>query len=627
VSDLGERAGIDDLAYVLYTSGSTGTPKGVGVEHRSLSYRTQEARDAFGWSAEDRALQFSSTTFDASVLDIFPSLAAGATLVMRGTQCSPESLIDLIRDRQVTIGVLTPTVWEEVVSHLDGSAGLGDQFRLMILGGEAVPPAAVNRWFQHTAATVHTGYGSTEATIHATRFPITGPVTGGPIPIGRPAAGAEVLVMDRFGGLAPLGVPGELWIGGAGVARGYWNRPDLTAQRFVQHPFGQGRVYRTGDLVRWLPDGNLEFLGRIDNHHRALPAPQTQPTQQFTAPRNELEQTIAGIWATVLGVGQIGIHDNFFTLGGHSLLAIRLSTRLRGAGIPVTLPDVMRLQTVADLARHVMRSDAGGFPIAVELSDTSDARDVLFVIHPLGGSVHWYQALATGLQDEFRVVGLRAPGLEQGEDALGSVEAAAIRYWAEIRRVQPEGPCRVLGWSTGAVIAHEMGRRNPAEIKDLYLLEPMISDPGVRSRMLRLAELHAQARILRERGQNETGPVRDEIEQALAELAPELMLFARSANLDEWLPIELLEKQYQALASYRAEPSHADAVLMVSDEFHRDQNTARPNDGTCSEYVAYWEKVYGGVLRVAVLPGDHLGMVTTTAGVDALVREIRGVSA
>ncbi|GEB62522.1 hypothetical protein SGA01_81270 [Streptomyces gardneri] len=265
-TDPAQRSGPDDLAYIIYTSGSTGTPKGVMIQHRSMSNRLQEMRSRYGITDADRVLQFASVTFDAAAEQIFPTLISGGRLVMRGMEkWSPASLLHTVESEGVTVGELTPALWEQVVPHLGNGRSLGPGFRLLVLGGEQVPAAAVKEWFQYTSVPIYNTYGPTETTITATSSLITRP--RGVILIGSPIANTEALVMDRFGGPAPIGVPGELWIGGAGVARGYWNRPELTGEVFVPHPFSEepgARVYRTGDLVRWLPDGNLEFLGRID---------------------------------------------------------------------------------------------------------------------------------------------------------------------------------------------------------------------------------------------------------------------------------------------------------------------------------------------------------------------------
>ncbi|MDV9187878.1 amino acid adenylation domain-containing protein [Streptomyces sp. SR27] len=255
------------LAYVIYTSGSTGTPKGVMIEHRSMSNRLQEMRQRYGLGPADRTLQFASISFDAAAEQIFPTLMAGGRIVLRdGETWTPAQSLRVIREQGVTVAEFTPAMWQQVVARLEAGDTHGDSFRLLVLGGEAVPVNLVAQWFRATTVPICNTYGPTETTISATAYTLTGPVDR--VPIGRPIGNTEAYVMDPGGGLAPAGVPGELWIGGVGVARGYWERPELTAGVFVPHPFSadpEARLYRTGDLVRWLPDGNLEFLGRIDH--------------------------------------------------------------------------------------------------------------------------------------------------------------------------------------------------------------------------------------------------------------------------------------------------------------------------------------------------------------------------
>ncbi|MFI9262198.1 amino acid adenylation domain-containing protein [Streptomyces sioyaensis] len=264
--DPAPAAGPENLAYVIYTSGTTGRPKGVMIEHRSMSDRMQEMRRQYRLTSEDKYLQFSSVTFDGSVGEIFPTLIAGAELVLRGEDWNPAWIIETIRTKKVTVCQLPPFVWNELTSQLTSSAELGVQLRLMSMGGERVLPASVERWFQRTSIPLFNIYGPTETTVNMTTCMLTR--ASAIVPIGAPVANTEVLVVDRHGQQVPIGVPGELWIGGTGVARGYLNRPDLTAERFVRHPFADNpdkRMYRTGDLVRRLPDGSLDILGRMDD--------------------------------------------------------------------------------------------------------------------------------------------------------------------------------------------------------------------------------------------------------------------------------------------------------------------------------------------------------------------------
>ncbi|MFI6340987.1 amino acid adenylation domain-containing protein [Streptomyces sp. NPDC050535] len=259
-------AGPDDLAYIIYTSGSTGRPKGVMIEHRSMSDRVQEMRDRYRLTDEDVYLQFSSVTFDGSVGEIFPTLVVGAELVLRGEDWTPEWITETLASRDITVCQLPPFVWNELTSRLTSSTELGVRLRLMSMGGERVLPATAESWFRRTAVPLMNIYGPTETTVNMTTCLITR--ASGVVPIGSPVANTDVLVVDEHGNQVPIGVAGELWIGGSGVARGYLNRPELTVERFVAHPFANNpsrRMYRTGDLVRWLPDGDLEFLGRIDD--------------------------------------------------------------------------------------------------------------------------------------------------------------------------------------------------------------------------------------------------------------------------------------------------------------------------------------------------------------------------
>ncbi|MEU8654864.1 amino acid adenylation domain-containing protein, partial [Streptomyces sp. NPDC048737] len=266
VTDPEPMARPENLAYVIYTSGSTGRPKGVMIEHRSMSDRVQEMRRQYGLTPEDAYLQFSSVTFDGSVGEIFPTLIAGARLVPRGDDWTPAKVLEIIGAKKITVCQLPPFVWNELTSQLTDSGELGDHLRLMSMGGERVLAASVERWFAKTSVPLFNIYGPTETTVNMTTCLLTGP---SPIvPIGAPVANTDVLVVDAAGRAVPIGVPGELWIGGKGVARGYVNRPDLTAERFVRDPRSAGgtrRMYRTGDLVRWLPDGQIEFLGRMDD--------------------------------------------------------------------------------------------------------------------------------------------------------------------------------------------------------------------------------------------------------------------------------------------------------------------------------------------------------------------------
>ena len=260
------------LAYVMYTSGSTGEPKGVMVTRRCLARYAETARDQFSIVPEDRILQFSTLSSDISVEEIFPCLITGATLVLRSEDMSTSASLLLEGCRQAGITVLDlPTAsWHELVIRM-GSEGLAlpPSIRLVIIGGERALGERVASWQRNVEGAVRliNSYGPTETTVVATLHEF---LPGGPEdpPIGRAIPDVEALVLDSAMRLAPNNVPGELYIGGAGVARGYFGASALTAERFVPNPFSDepgARLYRTGDLVRRRPDGTLEFVGRKDS--------------------------------------------------------------------------------------------------------------------------------------------------------------------------------------------------------------------------------------------------------------------------------------------------------------------------------------------------------------------------
>jgi amino acid adenylation domain-containing protein len=260
------------LAYVIYTSGSTGKPKGVGVTHGAAAGFACATLREWGLGADDRVLQFASLAFDTSVEEIFPCLAAGATLVLRTDEmvASIPAFVAVCGREGVTVLDLPTAFWHEWAGELrEGELSLPPALRLLILGGEAVLPGRLALWRERAGARVRllNTYGPTETTVVATFADLTGRAERGSVSIGRPLPGVRCAVLDPAGLPVPPGVLGELYVGGSGVARGYLGRPGLTAVRFVPDPFGASgaRLYRTGDRVRIRVDGELEFMGRVDH--------------------------------------------------------------------------------------------------------------------------------------------------------------------------------------------------------------------------------------------------------------------------------------------------------------------------------------------------------------------------
>jgi amino acid adenylation domain-containing protein len=430
------------LAYVIYTSGSTGRPKGVLVQHGSLANLLAATRDAFGVHPGDVMPALASSAFDIWLFETLLPLTSGAAvrLVERERVMDVPALLDEAADATLLHAV--PALMRGI-AQVEGSAPRLGRLRRAFVGGDRVPADLLAEMRAALpSAETHVLYGPTEGTILASAHPVPadGAVAGHPI--GRPLGNVRLYVCDGAGSPQPAGVPGELLIGGAGVARGYLGRPALTAERFVPDPFGAGagaRLYRTGDRARWRGDGTLEYLGRTDGQvkvrgyriepgeieaalrrhpgvrecavaaredagetrlvayvagaapaealrahlrrtlpeHmvpaafvalealplspngkvdlRALPAPEHGGAEErYVAPRTQVEEVLAGIWAEVLGVGRVGVEESFFELGGHSLLATRVVSRVRDAlAVELPLRALFEAPTVSGLAERV----------------------------------------------------------------------------------------------------------------------------------------------------------------------------------------------------------------------------------------------------------------------------------
>jgi amino acid adenylation domain-containing protein len=447
-----------DLSYVLFTSGSTGVPKGVMIEHRGAANTVADVNRRFGISEADRVLALSSLSFDLSVWDLFGVLGAGGRVVMPDPELSrdPAHWHELVVREGVTVWNSVPALVELYVEHLErhGEPWPG-HLRLVMMSGDWIPVGLPGRIRALGAggagAELISMGGATEASIWSILFPI-GEVDPAwkSIPYGRPMTNQTFEVLDERLDPCPDWVPGHLYIGGTGLARGYWKDETRTRASFVTHPRTGERLYRTGDFGRWLPDGNIEFLGREDlqvkiqgyrvelgeieavlarhpgvrdavvaavgearGHKRlvawyvadsrrrhlepaelrawlearlpdymvpllyvplealpltangkvdrkALPSPEsarTIPESRFTAPRTPVEQRMARLWETVLGVTPVGLHDELFELGGDSMLALRLLAEIeKELGCRLPLAAFFQEATVERLAALCLRA-------------------------------------------------------------------------------------------------------------------------------------------------------------------------------------------------------------------------------------------------------------------------------
>jgi amino acid adenylation domain-containing protein/thioester reductase-like protein len=308
----------DHLAYVIHTSGSTGQPKAVAVSHGSLACVIGEVSAAYRIGVQDRVLQLASLAFDTSVEQILVALTRGATLVLppAGT-VAPADLLRYLEQQQVTVADLTPAYWHRLLA----AAGPGDQrlrsLRLMITGGDVADPADCRAALAAApGARLLNAYGLTETTITSALFDVSArpqaPApegSGAPVPVGRPAGHARIMVLDEKLEPVPAGTAGEIYIGGCGVARGYLGEPALTAARFRPDPRGSSTemIYRTGDLGRWRADGELELTGRADRQLKVL---------GYRVEPGEIESALAGHPA----IGQVAVVPAVHGLAAHYTL-------------------------------------------------------------------------------------------------------------------------------------------------------------------------------------------------------------------------------------------------------------------------------------------------------------------
>ena len=553
-----------NLAYVIYTSGSTGRPKGVLISHQGLPNISRSLAHWLEVGVGSRVLQFSSLNFDASILEVLMGLSVGGTLVSAGreTLMPGPALADWLRREAITCTILPPSALA-VLPPGDFPA-----LSTLTVGGEACSADVVSRWAP--GRRFFNFYGPTEATIWVSVAQCI--PSGAPPTIGRPIFETDIHLLDRSLAPVPMGGAGQLLIASPNLSRGYLGQPRKTASSFLPNPFGEGvgeRLYATGDLARYRPDGEIEFLGRVDQQvkvrgfrietgeveaallthpavreavvvqrrastggaplvahvvpeadatgddtltvealrahlreslpepmvpahfrlreqlpmtpnlkvdRRALAAESLAEVERAAegtslAPRNPLEQSLAKIWAELLEVDEVGVRDSFFDLGGHSLLAVRLMARIeQETGLDLPLSTLFQEPTVEGLAALVRRretADGGASLVPIQPKGT---RPPLFAVHPIGGGVFCYEALASILGEDRPLYGLQSQGLSGDEAPFTRMEDMAGYYISEMETVDPAGPYHLIGWSMGGLLVFEMARQLRARGREVALL-------------------------------------------------------------------------------------------------------------------------------------------------------------
>jgi amino acid adenylation domain-containing protein len=540
---------LDDLAYVLYTSGSSGRPKGVAVTHRNLVHSTG-ARPIVYRERVESFLLASPFAFDSSVAGLFWTLCEGGTLIIP----PPDFLEDLlalaqtIATERVTHWLSVPSLYAALLRYVGAHLS---SLRTVIVAGEACPPELVA---QHQAllpgVRLFNEYGPTEATVWCTAEELTSPT----VSIGRPIPGARVEVVDRHLKAVPIGVPGEILIGGAGVTVGYLGQPEATAERFIVRD--GARYYRSGDLARFRSDGSLELLGRLDGQvkirgvrvepgeieaalaahpdvsaaaivavegslvaHVCAPQSDRGELRRFLAaklpdamvprawafhcelprtttgkidrqaliarglpqseaalpPRDYIERELLRLFEELLGVRPAGVGDGFFQLGGHSLLAVELKARIeKQFGRRLPLAAIFQGDAVAELAAK-LREPVPPQTSPLILLAQGGARAPFFFVHPVGGTILQYRALARRLGVDRPFYALQSPAIEGDPPPRDlSIEGLAQSYLDAVRTTQPKGRYLLGGWSFGGLVAFEMARalrRAGEEVTLLALLD------------------------------------------------------------------------------------------------------------------------------------------------------------
>ncbi|MFI6096986.1 amino acid adenylation domain-containing protein [Lentzea sp. NPDC051213] len=679
------------LAYVIYTSGSTGLPKGAMVHRRGMVNHLLAKVEDLDMGECDVVVQNAPLTFDVSVWQMLAPLIVGGQVrvVSKVHAADPAELFSRVEHERVSILEVVPSLLRAALDGWDAGVPVPDLagLRWLLVTGEALPPELCVRWFaRFPCVEMVNAYGPTECSDDVTHaFLTSGTAFDRPlVPIGKAIRNTRLYVLDVHRQPVPVGILGELHVGGAGVGHGYLHDPERTARAFVVDPFSADPghlLYRTGDRVRHRPDGQLEFVGRRDNQvkirgqrielgeleaalmgapgvrdaaakvdqarlvgyvvgdidtgsvrehigailpdhlvpsalvvldalpltpngkvdRKALPAPDRASVAATApvAPRSETEARLAEVWSKVLGLGEIGVEDDFFALGGDSIRTLNLVSALRSGGFAVSVRDVFEHRTIAGLAGLLAAGPNPAGERALAWLRPKGNRPALYCAHPQGGSGHWLVPLADHIGTDGSVAVFEAPA-SIGDRPVDLGELSA-RY---LREMSAEGPFFLLGWSSGATLAWEMGRQLAAAgtpATAVVLIDP-IGDPAtavspVRKDWLteRLAELFDQG----------VPPADDEFAGllAIAGLSPaesDVDTIRRQVDRTRMLTAAMYTYRYPSITT----PVH----LVVTDECaHEKHGVLR--DQSYATYLARWHELAAGGLRVHRVAGDHDGIL------------------
>jgi amino acid adenylation domain-containing protein len=677
----------ENLAYVIYTSGSTGTPKGVQISHRSVVNVLSDLRRRLEISHHDTWLATTTLSFDIAVLEFFLPLCIGARVEI----ATREEIMDGFRlarklaQSYATVMQATPATWQMLLDV----GWNGSPYLTALCGGDTLSHQLADA-LQSRVAGLWNLYGPTETTIWSTAARVDS--THGPILIGKPLANTQVYILDATLQPVPIGTSGELYISGDGVARGYFNRPELTAEKFLPHPFNAtpgARLYKTGDLARFLPDGAIEHLGRCDSQvkvrgfrielgelesvltehpairaavataytdsqqekqlaayfvtrgapaptpselraflatrlpgymipatfirldalplthngkidRRALPKPTSLPvdSHSLVRPRTTLEQELLQVWQELLQRDAISIHDNFFDLGGHSLLAVRMLSRLQQRFAQL-LPLAALLQdpTIERLAQLLQEEDLQPSPSCVVAIQSCGVHLPFFCVHPAAGSIFQYQKLSRLLGQDQPFYGIESPSLIHGSGLQSSLEALALQYLEQLRRIQSEGPYFLGGYCFGGLVALAIAHLLRAQGQEVALLALFNSwAPGSHLPKL-IAWKNRAVNFLRRSRQEKIHRLRQKSRQWLQTL---LQLPQHPSDHRELQRFRYVEEQHERLAHEYCPQPYPGRITLFRAQHQPPTITPYPE--------VQWRHIATGGLEMHTIPGDHFSM-------------------